>query len=133
MTEKKAIVLFDGHCNLCNGSVQFIILRDKKGYFNFCSLQSETGQSMLEKYNLSKTELNSLVLIENEKAYRQSTAALRIARKLDAAWFLLYGFIIIPLFIRNFFYNLISKNRYRLFGKKDECMLPRPEWRERFL
>jgi predicted DCC family thiol-disulfide oxidoreductase YuxK len=133
MTEKKAVVLFDGHCNLCNGSVQFIILRDKKGYFNFCSLQSEAGQALLEKHQLSKTELNSLVLIENEKAYRQSTAALRIAKKLDGAWPLFYGFIIVPPFIRNFFYNLIAKNRYKLFGKKDECMLPRPEWRERFL
>ena len=133
MTERKAIVLFDGHCNLCNGSVQFIILRDKKGYFNFCSLQSEAGQALLEKHQLSKTELNSLVLIENEKAYRQSTAALRIAKKLDGSWPLFYGFIIVPPFIRNFFYNLIAKNRYRLFGKKDECMLPRPEWRERFL
>ena len=131
--ENKAIILFDGVCNFCDRSVQFVLKRDKKAYFNFASLQSEIGQNLLEKYKIPKDKFESLVLIENDKAYLFSTGALRIARKLNGAWPLLYGFIIIPPFIRNFFYKLIANNRYRLFGKKEECMIPSPEWRSRFL
>jgi predicted DCC family thiol-disulfide oxidoreductase YuxK len=129
----KAIILFDGVCNFCDRSVQFVLKRDKKAYFNFTSLQSEIGQNLLEKYKIPKDKFESLVLIENDKAFLFSTGALRIARKLNGAWPLLYGFIIIPPFIRNFFYKLIANNRYRLFGKKEECMIPSPEWRSRFL
>jgi predicted DCC family thiol-disulfide oxidoreductase YuxK len=131
--ENKAIILFDGVCNFCDRSVQFVLRRDKKAYFNFASLQSEIGQNLLEKYKIPKDKFESLVLIENDKAFLFSTGALRIARKLNGAWPLLYGFIIIPPFIRNFFYKLIANNRYRLFGKKEECMIPSPEWRSRFL
>jgi predicted DCC family thiol-disulfide oxidoreductase YuxK len=131
--ENKAIILFDGVCNFCDRSVQFVLRRDKKAYFNFASLQSEIGQNLLEKYKIPKDKFESLVLIENDKAYLFSTGALRIARKLNGAWPILYGFIIIPSFIRNFFYKLIANNRYRLFGKKEECMIPSPEWRSRFL
>lgn len=131
--ENKAIILFDGVCNFCDRSVQFVLRRDKKAYFNFASLQSEIGQELLEKYKIPKDKFESLVLIENDKAYLFSTGALRIARKLNGAWPILYGFIIIPSFIRNFFYKLIANNRYRLFGKKEECMIPSPEWRSRFL
>jgi predicted DCC family thiol-disulfide oxidoreductase YuxK len=131
--ENKAIILFDGVCNFCDSSVQFVLKRDKKAYFNFASLQSEIGQQLLEKYKIPKDKFESLVLIENDKAYLFSTGALRIARKLNGAWPLLYGFIIIPPFIRDFFYKLIANNRYRLFGKKEECMIPSPEWRSRFL
>jgi predicted DCC family thiol-disulfide oxidoreductase YuxK len=133
MNKEHGIILFDGVCNLCNGTVQFILKRDRKGYFQFASLQSDAGQELLKKYNLPTEAFNSFVLIENNKAYLQSTGALRVARRLNAAWPLLYGFIIVPAFIRNFFYNLISKNRYRWFGKKEECMLPLPEWKGRFL
>ena len=131
--ENKAIILFDGVCNFCDRSVQFVLRRDKKAYFNFASLQSEIGQELLEKYKIPKDKFESLVLIENDKAFLFSTGALRIARKLNGASSLLYGFIIIPPFIRNFFYKLIANNRYRLFGKKEECMIPSPEWRSRFL
>ena len=131
--ENKAIILFDGVCNFCDSSVQFVLKRDKKGYFNFASLQSEIGQELLEKYKIPKDKFESLVLIENDKSYLFSTGALRIARKLNGAWPIFYGFIIIPPFIRNFFYKLIANNRYRLFGKKEECMIPSPEWRSRFL
>lgn len=133
MNKEHGIILFDGVCNLCNGTVQFILKRDPKGYFQFASLQSDAGQELLKKYNLPTEVFNSFVLIENDKAYLQSTGALRVARRLNAAWPMLYGFIIVPAFIRNFFYNLISKNRYRWFGKKEECMLPLPEWKGRFL
>lgn len=130
---EKSIILFDGVCNLCNGSVQFILLRDKKDSFRFASLQSDFGQELLTKYNLPTNDFNSFLVIENGKVYKKSTGALRVARRLNAAWPLLFGFIIIPAFLRNAIYDLIAKNRYRWFGKKAECMLPRPEWKQKFL
>jgi predicted DCC family thiol-disulfide oxidoreductase YuxK len=133
MTEHKAIILFDGVCNLCDRSVQFILKRDKKGYFQFASLQSEAGQALLQKYNLPTEDFGSFVLIEKGKAYQKSTGALRVCRHLGAAWPLMYGFIIIPPFIRHAVYTLLARNRYRWFGKKEACMMPQPEWKERFL
>jgi predicted DCC family thiol-disulfide oxidoreductase YuxK len=133
MEDNKSLLLFDGVCNLCNSSVQFILLRDKKDRFRFASLQSDYGQSLLREHNLPTESFNSLVLVENGKIYQKSTAALRIARKLKGLWPLLFAFIIIPPFIRNFVYDIIAKNRYRWFGKKEECMLPRPEWKQKFL
>lgn len=126
-----AIILFDGVCNFCNGSVNFIIERDKKNLFKFAPLQSEIGGEYIEKFGLS--EIDSVVLIEDEKAYTHSTAALKIAKGLDGGWSLFYAFIIIPRGIRDFFYKLFAKYRYRLFGKQDACMLPTPEIREKFL
>ena len=133
MEDNKSLLLFDGVCNLCNSSVQFILLRDKKDRFRFASLQSDYGQNLLREHNLPTETFNSLVLVENDKVYKKSTAALRIARKLKGLWPLLFAFIIIPPFIRNFVYDIIAKNRYRWFGKKEECMLPRPEWKQKFL
>ena len=133
MEDNKSLLLFDGVCNLCNSSVQFILLRDKKDRFRFASLQSDYGQNLLREHNLPTETFNSLVLVENGKVYKKSTAALRIARKLKGLWPLLFAFIIIPPFIRNFVYDIIAKNRYRWFGKKEECMLPRPEWKQKFL
>jgi predicted DCC family thiol-disulfide oxidoreductase YuxK len=133
MEDNKSLLLFDGVCNLCNSSVQFILLRDKKDRFRFASLQSDYGQNLLREHNLPTESFNSLVLVENDKIYQKSTAALRIARKLKGLWPLLFAFIIIPPFIRNFVYDIIAKNRYRWFGKKEECMLPRPEWKQKFL
>ena len=127
------IILFDGVCNLCNSSVQFVIKHDRKAVFKFASLQSEAGQKLLTKYGLATNEFNSFVLIEDNKVYLKSTAALRVARKLDMLLSLLYLFIIIPPFIRDAFYNYISQHRYKWFGKRDECWLPTPELSERFL
>lgn len=127
------VILFDGVCNLCNGSVQFVIKHDKDGLFKFAALQTEAGQNLLKKYFLSSTDLNSLVLIENGKAYTQSTAALRVAKKLNGAVKILSGFMIVPAFIRDAVYNTIARNRYRWFGKKDSCMIPTPELNSRFL
>ena len=127
------IVLFDGVCNLCNGAVQFIIRHDKKNIFMFASLQSEVGRKILEQYNFPLDELNSFILIENNKAYTRSTGALRVAKKLNGLWPLLYGFIIIPKFIRDSIYNGVAGNRYKWFGKKDACMIPTPELKARFL
>ncbi len=128
-----AIILFDGVCNFCNGSVNFIIEHDKENYFRFAPLQSEIGQELLDKYNINKAETDSVILIEDEKVFTYSTAALKVAQKLDGAWSWLYAFIIVPKPIRDFLYKLFAKNRYRLFGKQDACMMPTPEIRARFL
>jgi len=128
-----AVILFDGVCNFCNGAVNFIIERDKAGYFKFAPLQSEIGEKLLAENGVNKIETDSVVLIEDGKVYTHSTAALRIARKLEGAWKLTYGFVVVPRFIRNFFYRMFAKYRYKMFGKQDACMLPTPEIRQRFL
>ena len=127
------IILFDGVCNLCNGAVQFIIKHDKKDKFKFAPLQSEFGQNQLVKYQLNRTSMDTFVYLSKGKAYTKSTAALKIAKELRKGWQLFYGFIIIPKFIRDWFYNRIAKNRYKLFGRKESCMLPTPELKEKFL
>jgi predicted DCC family thiol-disulfide oxidoreductase YuxK len=128
----KAIVLFDGHCNLCNRSVQFILLRDAGAYFQFSSLQSAKGQELLLAHGLVEPP-DSIVLVENGQAYVESAAALRIARGLSWPWKILSIFLIVPAFIRNWVYRFIARNRYRWFGRTEECWLPKPEWKERFL
>lgn len=133
MEQSHAIILFDGVCNLCNRSVQFILKRDKKAYFQFAALQSEAGQAFLKDLGKDAEQFNSVVLIEKGKVYEKSTAALRIARHLGGAWPLLYGFYIVPAFIRDGVYSWIARNRYRWFGQKEHCMMPQPEWKERFL
>ena len=127
------IILFDGVCNFCNGSVNFIIERDRENYFKFAPLQSEIGQKLLAEHNIDKTQTDSVVLIENGKAFVRTTAALRIARKLSGAWKLFYGFSIVPSFIRDVFYKLFAKYRYKMFGKTEACMMPTPEIRARFI
>ena len=110
-----------------------MIKHDKKAVFKFASLQSETGQRLLSAYGLATNELSSFVLIEDNKAYLKSTAALRVSRKLDSILPVLYLAIIIPAFIRDAVYNYISQHRYKWFGKLDECWLPTEELRERFI
>ena len=127
------IVLFDGVCNLCSKSVQFILKRDKKNQFLFGSLQGAYGQEMLKKYQLPESEFNSFMLIEGDKLYTKSSGALRMLKHLGGWWRLLYVFIIVPKFIRDGIYNWVSKNRYKWYGKMNECWLPRPEWKARFL
>lgn len=127
------IILFDGVCNFCNGSVNFIIENDSQDYFKFSPLQSDIAQELLEKHNIDISKTDSVVLIENDKAYTHSTAALKIAKRLNGVYPLLYGFVIIPKFIRDFLYKTFAKYRYKLFGKKDICMMPTPEIREKFL
>ncbi|MED1204021.1 thiol-disulfide oxidoreductase DCC family protein [Heyndrickxia acidicola] len=126
------IVLFDGECNLCSSSVQFIIKRDVEGYFRFASLQGKNGGKLLKEYGV-KEDMQSVVLIEEGKAYTQSLAALRICRHLKGYWKLLWFLRVIPSPIRNFFYRLVAKNRYKWFGKSESCMLPQPHLREKFL
>lgn len=128
-----AIILFDGVCNFCNGSVNFIIERDPEKYFKFAPLQSEVGQKLLGEHRIDKTATDSVVLIEDGKVYLRTTAALRIARRLSGAWRYFYGFSIIPAGFRDVFYKLFAKYRYLMFGKQTACAVPTPEMRERFL
>jgi len=131
--ENKSIILFDGVCNLCNNSVQFIIKRDKKQCFLYASLQSDAAQSILLQFQLKNSDFDSIILIEDGKVYQKSTAILKITKHLSGIWKLNYGFIIIPKFIRDFIYSIIAKNRYKWFGKRDVCMVPTEELRMRFL
>jgi predicted DCC family thiol-disulfide oxidoreductase YuxK len=133
MANTHLIILFDGICNFCNSSVNFIIKRDIKDIFRFASLQSDKGQQYLSKFNLSQKEFGTIILIENDEFYTRSTSVLRIAKKLKGIWKLFYIFIIIPSPFRNFFYSLISKHRYKWFGKRDVCRIPTEEEKSRFL
>lgn len=129
--KEQHIVFFDGVCNLCNSSLQFIIRNDRKALFKFASLQSDKACELLKPFG----ELNedSVLYLKNGILYKRSSAALRIARQLDGLWPLLYIFIIIPPFIRNAIYKWIAKNRYQWFGKMEECMVPEEGLKERFL
>lgn len=127
----QSIVFFDGVCNLCTGSVQFILRHDKHKRFMFSSLQSEFAAKELSGHDL--TDLKSIILKEGDNIYTKSTAALRIASKLSFPVNILYGLMIFPRFIRDFVYNIISRNRYKWFGKKEVCWLPNPELKARFI
>ena len=131
--QTRQIILFDGVCNLCNGAVQFVIKHDPHAKFTFASLQSDTGKKLLEAHNLPSNQLNSFVLIQEERTYTKSTAALKVVLQLTGLIKLLYGFIIVPVFIRNAVYQLIANNRYKWFGKKEACMIPSPSLKQRFL
>ncbi|ANI89205.1 thiol-disulfide oxidoreductase [Arachidicoccus ginsenosidimutans] len=128
------IVLFDGVCNLCNGAVQFIIRHDKRNVYKFASLQSGFAKEFLTKHDIKIAEPpQSILLIRDDKIYKESSAALHIAQKLNGAWRLLSAFLIVPKFIRDSVYRFIARNRYKWFGKRESCMIPTKELRERFL
>lgn len=126
-------VLFDGVCNLCNSTVQFIIRNDRRGRFRFAALQSEAGRELLQQYQLPEKALNTVVLIAGGRAFTRSTAALEIARRLDSAWPICYAAVVLPPFLRDSVYDFIARNRYRWFGKQEACMMPSPELKQRFL
>ena len=128
----KQILLFDGVCNLCDKFVQFVLHYDDKEQFFFASLQSSLGQQILKKYNLD-SDLNTVVLIRNEKAYTHSDVALKVGIALGGWMNLSYLCYLIPQFIRDTIYNWIAANRYRFFDKQDYCILPKEEWKNRFL
>ena len=127
------ILLFDGVCNLCNGSVLFVIKRDKKKQIRYAAIQSKQGKMLMEKYGIEEAYLGSLIFIDEGKVYLRSTGALRLCKYLKGLWPMLYLLIIIPPFIRNFFYDTISKYRYKLFGKYETCMVPTNELKSLFL
>jgi len=127
------LVLFDGVCNLCNSSIQFIIKHDRAAKFKFAPLQSPLAAQHLADLKVGNTPISSIIYIENDAVYQKSTAALKIAKHLDGAWPLLYAFMIVPKFIRDRVYDFIAKNRYKWFGKTEACWIPTPELRARFL
>jgi predicted DCC family thiol-disulfide oxidoreductase YuxK len=131
--EDKNIILFDGVCNFCNSSINFVIDRDTNNRFVFAPLQEPAGSKLLKQYHLPASNFDSVVLIKNGKVYKKSSAALEIARHLDGIWPLLYVFKIVPGFIRDTVYDVIAKNRYKWFGRTDACRLPTPELRAKFL
>jgi len=133
MEETHPVVFFDGVCNLCNRSVQFIIRRDKNDRFRFAPLQGKTGQALLIRHGLPADSFNSFILSEGEKIYTHSTGALRMLKLLGFPWSLGYAFIIVPRFIRDGIYKQIARNRYRWFGRQESCMIPTPELKKKFL
>jgi len=133
MTNQHLILLFDGVCNFCNFWVNFLLDRDKEDKFRFTPLQSEIGEKFLKKLCLSTKDFDTFVLIDEDKYYIKSTAALIVAKNLTGLWKMLYVFIIIPRPIRDSLYNLVAKNRYKLFGKREACRIPTSEERNKFL
>ncbi|MEC0239405.1 thiol-disulfide oxidoreductase DCC family protein [Paenibacillus dokdonensis] len=129
----QGIVLVDGVCHLCQGLTRFIIERDPLAKFQFASLQSDIGAELLQKGGLPVDEVDTVVVIENGKYYIRSAAVLRIVRQLKMPWPLLYAFAFVPLPVRDWLYRYVARNRYRWFGKEEQCMLPTPELRKRFL
>ena len=131
----KHLILFDGVCNLCNRSVLYVIKRDKKNKFLFASLQSKTGETIINKFNIDTTQTDSILLFNPSvyKIYSKSTAALHISKSLDFPVKFLAIFLIIPNFIRDWFYDYIAKNRYKWYGKKESCMIPTPDLKAKFL
>lgn len=132
MNNEDKVVLFDGVCNFCQASVQFIIKHDKSNSLKFASLQSDIGKTLIAQYNIPAT-VDSIVFIKDNKAFIKSDAALEIAGFFEFPFYILKYFNIVPVAIRNFVYDIIARNRYNWFGKQDACMLPSPEVSARFL
>jgi predicted DCC family thiol-disulfide oxidoreductase YuxK len=134
LPKHKQLVLFDGVCNLCDASVQYIIKHDKNDIFLFTALQSEVGQQIIKEFNIDTNKIDSIILYSNEHGISyKSTAALKIASKLGFPRNMLSVFLIIPTIIRNWVYDYIAKNRYKWYGKKEECMIPTPDLKSKFL
>ncbi|MEI5908964.1 thiol-disulfide oxidoreductase DCC family protein [Bacillus spongiae] len=127
---KERVVIFDGVCLLCQGTVQFILKHDHKEKFHFASLESDAVAELLSE---EKKIMDSVLLYEHGKVYNQSTAVLKILKELRGLWSLLYIFILVPKPLRNVVYRWVAKNRYHWFGKSETCMIPKPEWKNRFL
>ena len=132
-TPQNGVILFDGVCNFCNSSINFVMDRDPSGFFKFGALQSEEGIALLKKAGYQSEYLDSVLLLQDGHVYRDSEAALPITRKMTGLWPLMFGFIIVPRVIRDVVYNWIARNRYRWCGKMDSCRMPTPEIRSRFI
>lgn len=133
MTSAKSIIFFDGVCNLCNASIDFVIQRDKDDKFLVGALQEDLSKKILGNFEVREDYLDSLVLVEKGEIYYKSTAALKVARHLSGFWPVLYPLIFLPKFLRDSIYNWIGSNRYRWFGKKNTCRLPSSAERAKFL
>lgn len=128
-----AILLFDDVCNLCNASVQWVLLRDRRGVFHFAALQSDVGRGLLARFGLSAENFDTVVLVDGDRVFTRSDAALEVLRRLGKPWAFGAGLRVLPRSLRDAVYNWIARNRYRWFGRREQCLLPRPEWQERFL
>ena len=134
LPKDKKIILFDGVCNLCNSSVQFVIKHDKKDIFRFVSLQSELGQKIISHIGISGLNIDSTILYEPEKQYYyKAEVAFRILKELNGIYQCLLVFSIFPKSLLNYIYDYVAKNRYKWFGKKQSCMIPNPELQSKFL
>jgi predicted DCC family thiol-disulfide oxidoreductase YuxK len=133
ITANYEIILFDGVCNFCNSSINFVIDHDPKKHFKFAALQSEIGQDILTQFHKNTKDFDSIILLKDNRLYQKSEAALEITRHLSGFWKHLSVFSILPTFFLNFFYDIIARNRYKIFGKADSCRMPTTELRERFL
>lgn len=130
---QQKIILFDGVCNLCNGSVQFVLKNEKNPAFRFASIQSVTGRELLKWCGLPETYNQAVIYLENGKVHLGSTAALKIGRELNFPWSVLsVAGLIVPKIIRDWVYAQIAKHRYQWFGKRDVCMVPTRELKMRF-
>jgi predicted DCC family thiol-disulfide oxidoreductase YuxK len=127
------IIIFDGICNFCNGAVNFIIRRDSRAAFKFAPIQSKEAQELLQKYQIPEAGYDSFVLIKNGQPFLRTNAALEITKDLDGFWFMFRAFKIVPAVVRDYFYRILARNRYTLFGKRAACMMPKKEVRDRFL
>ena len=134
LPEHKQLILFDGVCNLCNASVQYVIKHDKKDKFMFASLQSTVGKQIIDNFNIDTSKTDSILLYSEENGLKsKSSAALQVAKQLGFPTNLLSVFFIVPTFIRNWVYDYVATNRYKWYGKKNECMIPTPELKSKFL
>lgn len=134
LPQDKKIILFDGVCNLCDSTVQFLIKNDKKDVFRFTAIQSEVGQKIISKLGIDTTKTDSIILYEPGRAYCfKAEAALKIAKELGSIYSIISWFSILPKGFTNFVYDYIAKNRYKWYGKKDACMIPTPELKAKFL
>ncbi len=127
------VILFDGVCNLCNNSVNWIIYHDKQNQFKFASLQSVYGQNTVKQLGLQDDYMSTVVFEDNGKAYLRSDAALQILKQLGGVYSLASVFYVVPSFVRDFFYKIVANNRYKWFGKKESCRIPTPELKSKFL
>jgi len=133
LKNEKQIILFDGVCNFCNFWVNFVIKKDKKDLFRFAALQSEIGKELTNKSNINTSNPDTFILIVGDKFYTKSTAALMVSKELNSVLKILFPFIILPTFLRDLVYDLLAKNRYKLFGRKDSCRIPTEAERAKFI
>ena len=131
--ETHRIIIFDGVCNFCNNSVNFIIARDPNSKFRFTPMQSDLAQELISSYGLSSVGYDTFLLIKNDKCYVRTDAAIEIAKELSGGWFMCVGFKVFPRFIRDWIYRLFARNRYALFGKRAYCMVPTADLKQRFV
>ena len=131
--DKKVILLFDGHCNLCNWAVQFVLQRNPKKTVQFSALTSKTAQEFLQKQAIDYSSIDSILLVTETAIYTKSTAALELCKHLNTIWKIALLGYLLPKVLRDFLYDKIAKNRYQWFGKQDKCLLPSPELQSRFI